>query len=74
MDWVQRAEALLVLGSSLTVWSGYRFAKRAHDLGIPLALVNIGPTRADPLCTVRIDGSVSHVLSEVHELLNGKQS
>jgi NAD-dependent SIR2 family protein deacetylase len=43
------AQALLVVGSSLTVYSGYRFARRAAELGIPLAVINLGPTRADAL-------------------------
>jgi NAD+-dependent protein deacetylase sirtuin 4 len=47
-------EALLVVGSSLAVYSGFRFARRAHELGIPVALVNDGPTRADQLADVRL--------------------
>jgi NAD-dependent SIR2 family protein deacetylase len=47
-------EVLLVVGSSLAVYSGFRFARRAHELGIPVALVNDGPTRADSLAEVRI--------------------
>ena len=40
---VDGAGSLLVLGSSLTVMSGYRFVLRAAKLGIPVAIVNVGP-------------------------------
>jgi NAD-dependent SIR2 family protein deacetylase len=50
-----QAEVLLVAGSSLTVFSGYRFVRRAAENGIPVAIVNIGPTRGDPHAQLRID-------------------
>jgi NAD-dependent SIR2 family protein deacetylase len=46
--------ALLVLGSSLTVMSGFRFVRRAARLGIPVVVVNRGATRADDLPVVRL--------------------
>ena len=52
---VDEADAMLVVGSSLTVWSGYRFVKRAAERGIPVAIVNIGPTRADELAMLKIE-------------------
>jgi NAD-dependent SIR2 family protein deacetylase len=55
MSRVDEADALLVVGSSLTVWSGFRFAKRAHERGLPIAILNIGPTRADELATLKIE-------------------
>jgi NAD-dependent deacetylase sirtuin 4 len=58
----EEAEALLVVGSSLTVWSGYRFARRAAERGIPIALVNIGPTRADDLVLARLEEAAGHAL------------
>jgi NAD-dependent SIR2 family protein deacetylase len=60
---VEEADALLVVGSSLTVWSGFRFAKRASDLGLPIAIVNIGPTRADELATLKIEAKCGEVLT-----------
>jgi NAD+-dependent protein deacetylase sirtuin 4 len=48
------AEALLVIGSSLAVWSGFRFVRRAAEQGVPIAIINLGPTRADPLAQVRV--------------------
>jgi NAD-dependent SIR2 family protein deacetylase len=56
------ADALLVAGSSLTVFSGYRFARAAAERSLPLAIVNLGRTRADALATLRIDGHCGEVL------------
>ncbi|MFL6247431.1 MAG: NAD-dependent protein deacetylase [Thermoanaerobaculia bacterium] len=66
---VDEADALLVVGSSLTVWSGFRFAKRAAERGIPLAIVNIGPTRADELASVKIEANCGEVLPQAFETL-----
>lgn len=60
---VDEAEALLVAGSSLTVFSGYRFVRHAAARGIPVAIVNRGPTRGDDLADVKIDGGCSAVLA-----------
>jgi NAD-dependent SIR2 family protein deacetylase len=59
---VERAGALLVLGSSLTVMSGYRFVLHAARLGIPVAVVNQGPTRGDGKATVRLDAPLGQAL------------
>src|SRR4051812_29081081 len=53
---VEAADALLVVGSSLAVYSGYRFVARARDRDIPIAIVNLGETRADPIATLRVEG------------------
>lgn len=60
--WVDEADALLVVGSSLQVFSGYRFVKRAEKRQIPVAIVNLGPTRGDPLATLRVEGKAGTVL------------
>lgn len=52
--WVDAARVLLIVGSSLAVFSGYRFAVRAAERGIPIAIINLGPTRADPMATWRL--------------------
>ena len=59
---VDAAEMLLVLGSSLHVMSGYRFVLRAAARGIPVALVNQGPTRGDAKAALKIDSALSPVL------------
>ena len=57
-----QAGALLVVGSSLAVFSGYRFVRRAGERGIPIAIVNRGPTRGDGEATVRLDGPAGEIL------------
>ena len=61
-DVFDRAEALLVVGSSLTVFSGYRFVRRAAERGMPIAIVNHGPTRGDPHATLLVDARAGHAL------------
>ncbi len=60
---VDRAEALVVLGSSLHVFSGRRFVKRAHDLGIPVVIVNRGETRGDPWATLKVEAGCAETLA-----------
>jgi NAD-dependent SIR2 family protein deacetylase len=48
-DAVNAADALLVVGSSLQVFSAFRIARTASQRGIPIAILNNGPTRADDL-------------------------
>jgi NAD-dependent SIR2 family protein deacetylase len=60
---VDAASSLLVLGSSLTVMSGLRFVRRAAAHGMPIAIVNQGPTRGDEFATVRVDAPLGEVLS-----------
>jgi NAD-dependent SIR2 family protein deacetylase len=62
---VEEAGALLVLGSSLTVMSGYRFVLRAAKLGIPVAIVNAGSTRGDGKADLRLDAPLGQVLPEL---------
>jgi NAD+-dependent protein deacetylase sirtuin 4 len=56
------AEVLLVVGSSLTVYSGRRFIYRASEIGLPIGIVNIGPTRADATATAKVEGRLGEVL------------
>ena len=57
-----RAEVLLSLGSSLAVFSGYRFVRRAAKEGLPVVNINLGPTRGDAESTVRLDADVVDAL------------
>ena len=52
---VEESDLLLVLGSTMEVYSSFRFARRAHDLGIPIVSVNLGRTRADKLIDVKLE-------------------
>jgi NAD-dependent SIR2 family protein deacetylase len=51
---LRQADAMLVVGSSLMVYSGYRFAQAAAQGGKPIAAVNLGRTRADPFLTLKV--------------------
>ena len=71
---VEQAGGLLVLGSSLTVMSGYRFVLRASKLGIPVAIVNQGPTRGDGHAGLRLDAPLGQVLQAATQRLGGPPS
>jgi NAD-dependent SIR2 family protein deacetylase len=58
----EEADVLLVVGSSLAVYSGFRFVRRAAERGLPIAVVNLGPTRADELAHERIAARAGDVL------------
>ena len=65
MQQLERADALLVAGSSLAVNSGMRFARKAKVLGKPIVIINIGPTRADELAIAKIEAQTSIALEEL---------
>lgn len=54
MTGLERADAVLVVGSSLMLYSGYRFVHAAAQSGKPVAAVNLGRTRADELLTLKV--------------------
>ncbi|MEO0997831.1 MAG: NAD-dependent protein deacetylase [Pseudomonadota bacterium] len=68
---VDTADALLVVGSSLVVFSGFRFARRAAAADKPIALVNLGYNRAADLATLTIDEDCNVVLPAALGLLRG---
>ena len=61
---VAEADALLVVGSSLMVYSGYRFAEAAAAAGKPIAAVNLGRTRADHLLALKVSEACEVALPE----------
>lgn len=63
MEALREADAMLVVGSSLMVYSGYRFAREAANAGKPIAAVNLGRTRADDLLTLKVRQSCSAALA-----------
>jgi len=65
------ADVLLVVGSSLTVFSGRRFIYRAVEREVPVAVVNLGSTRADDVAAVKVEGRLGEVLPFVVEALVG---
>lgn len=60
---LHEADAMLVIGSSLMVYSGYRFAHAAARAGKPIAAVNMGHTRADPLLSLKIEQPCAQALA-----------
>ena len=60
---VDRAEVLVVLGSSLTVMSGLRFVRHQSKRDRPTVIVNRGATRGDPLATLKLEEGCSEVLT-----------
>jgi len=59
------ADALLVAGSSLMVYSGFRFVRQAHEAGLPIAIVNRGRTRGDEFASLKVEGDVGTLLTDV---------
>lgn len=70
----ERGAVLLVLGSSLTVFSGYRFVRRAAERGTPVAILNQGETRGDPLASVRLAAPLGELLPELAHALGSTES
>jgi len=66
---MEAADALLVVGSSLMVFSGFRFCRMAAAAGKPIAAVNLGRTRADDLISMKIEDSAEQLLPQVVRLL-----
>lgn len=58
-----QSDAVLVVGSSLMVYSGYRYVTAAARLGLPVAAVNLGRTRADGMLTIKIEQPCDQVLA-----------
>jgi NAD-dependent SIR2 family protein deacetylase len=59
---IEHADAMLVVGSSLMVYSGYRFVAAAADAGKPIAAINLGRTRADDLLTLKVTDRCANAL------------
>lgn len=66
------SEVLLVVGSSLTVYSGFRFVRRAKERQMPVAIVNLGATRGDELATLRLDARLGDVLPRLARALGAR--
>jgi len=66
---LEESDALLVVGSSLMVWSGYRFVKAAVARGLPVAAVNLGTTRADAELSLKLAAPAASVLPLVVDRL-----
>jgi NAD-dependent SIR2 family protein deacetylase len=62
MHAIECSDAMLVVGSSLMVYSGYRFVRAMADAGKPIAAINLGHTRADDLLTLKITDRCANAL------------
>ena len=60
---LDKADAVLIVGSSLMVYSGFRFVDRAVSLGKPAAAINLGRTRADALLALKAEEACESALA-----------
>jgi NAD-dependent SIR2 family protein deacetylase len=65
LDALARADAVLVVGSSLMVYSGYRFVVKAQQNNIPVAAINLGVTRADDLLCLKLERDCGETLADL---------
>ena len=72
-DAVAAADALLVVGSSLQVFSAFRLARAAAQAGTPIAIINVGATRADELSALRVGCDAVEVLPRLVEALGQRE-
>jgi NAD-dependent deacetylase sirtuin 4 len=64
---VDNAGSLLIVGTSLATWSSYRLAVRAKERNLPICIINHGPTRADQISSIKIDGLAGMILPRLVE-------
>jgi len=64
-DMLDESNGLLVVGSSLAVFSAFRLIRRAKEQEKPVAILNLGTTRGDPLADIKVDAPSSPVLTEL---------
>lgn len=70
---LSRSRALLVVGSSLAVYSGFRLVRAAQRVGLRVAVLNRGSTRADPLASFRVDENAGSALSRLVDQLRSER-
>jgi NAD-dependent SIR2 family protein deacetylase len=69
---LESARTLLVVGSSLMVFSGYRFVRKAAERKLAIAIVNRGRTRGDPLATLKLEASAGQLLPRFIQAVRGR--
>jgi NAD-dependent SIR2 family protein deacetylase len=70
---VRTADVLLVVGSSLMAYSAYRLIRAAHDLGLPIVIINQGKTRADTLASSKLEGQCGLILEGLEAIMMGSK-
>jgi len=73
VDALHRSDALLILGTSVQVFSAFRFVKAAAAAGIPIGVVNAGPIRGEEHAELVVRGLVGEVLPKLVEGLGPPQ-
>lgn len=63
---LEQADGVLVVGSSLMVYSGFRFVQAAARAGVPVAALNRGRTRADDLLSLKVEHDCAEALAFLH--------
>ncbi|WP_298719635.1 NAD-dependent protein deacetylase [uncultured Oceanisphaera sp.] len=69
---LERADALLVIGSSLMVYSGFRFCRKAQEWNKPIAALTLGKTRADDLLNLKLNAPITPVLQAALNVLSSQ--
>jgi NAD-dependent SIR2 family protein deacetylase len=69
LDELKASDGLLVIGSSLMVYSGFRFCRYASEWNLPMATLNLGRTRADSLVDLKLNARISETLARALEQL-----
>lgn len=64
-DIVDSADAVLIVGTSLMVYSSFRFVRRAHARGVPIVAINQGKTRADDLIQAKAQGNCADLMPQL---------
>ncbi len=72
-EMVDEADALLVVGSSLAVFSGRRFVYGAVERGMPVLVANLGPTRADELAVAKVEGRLGESVPLLAQVLGATE-
>lgn len=62
-----QSDGLLVLGSSLLVFSGFRIVLQTKELGLPVAIVSIGETRGDPKADLKISAKCGDIIPKLFQ-------
>jgi NAD-dependent SIR2 family protein deacetylase len=70
-EMVEACDGLLLVGSTATVWSAFRLVRRAKERGVPVGVINHGPTRADDIASFKIEAEIGSVLSALVADLGG---
>ncbi|XP_043529718.1 NAD-dependent protein deacylase Sirt4 [Frieseomelitta varia] len=67
---IEHSDSLLILGTTLTTFSGYRIALQASHAKKPIAILNIGKTRADDLAEIKMKGRCGDVLARIYSMMD----